>query len=607
MWRQLESLEHSISRSHRQILLYLWTALGIFLVGYGGLEYYNFQELKRSQKAVDELYDHPLRVSNAAQEALSTVYQSQLLFNGMISANTNVKSTAFFEKLEKVFAKTSDNMLIIHNNILGEKGEILERNASALMIRWHNIGYVMGQSVQIRDWREARRLFYEQEAMAAELEKAFIALNRYARDNATKMVQASRSELEDVRQKTFLRWGFFMFIVTCVFGTIFWKTQEILRNSREVFSKLTRANQLIKASQTILIVWENAPGWPVSYVSSNIEQFGYSEEEVISSEWVYENIIHPECLSRVAQEVEGHLQRNENEYMQFYKIRTHEGDYRWVQDHTQIIRNAQGEVLRFEGVLTDITQFKEMETSLREKDEMMLVQSRHAAMGEMISMIAHQWRQPLSVISMSANNMLLDIEFDDMDAHQFKDHSESILAQTQYLSQTIDDFRNFFKPDKELELCRVNTVVTEILGIIGTSLANNNIMVVKELHAKTAIPTFPKELMQVGINLVKNAKEVLVEEKKPEAAITIKTEEDDGFVYFSVCDNGRGVPPENINKIFEPYFTTKSAKEGTGLGLYMSKTIVEKHLLGTIELTSVPGCTCFEIVLPKVRPDAVSV
>ena len=230
---------------------------------------------------------------------------------------------------------------------------------------------------------------------------------------------------------------------------------------------------------------------------------------------------------------------------------------------------------------------------------MMMIQSRHAAMGEMISMIAHQWRQPISTISMGANNILLDIEFDDIQSEQLKSVCNTILNQTQYLTQTIDDFRDFFRPNKEVEEYAVEHVFSEVLAIIGTSLKNHNIDVKREYNSKSKVYTYSRELVQVCINLVKNAKEVLVESRVQNPCIILQTREDKNSVYVSVLDNGPGILEENKFRIFEPYFTTKKATEGTGLGLYMSKTIVEKHLEGSLRFVDRGKWTCFEIVLPK--------
>jgi len=234
---------------------------------------------------------------------------------------------------------------------------------------------------------------------------------------------------------------------------------------------------------------------------------------------------------------------------------------------------------------------------LQEQEEIMIAQSRHAAMGEMISMIAHQWRQPISVIAMGANNILADIELDMVDEVRLKKGAYSIVNQTQELSRTIDDFRNFFRPEKELEDTLVEDIFNNVFTVVGKSLDNYNIEVIKEFH-NAKIKTYPRELMQVFINIIKNSKEAIVENSSKDKKIFIKVNKTQNDISIKICDTGGGIKDEILNKIFDPYFSTKSAKNGTGIGLYMSKTIVQKHLNGTLRAYNIDNGICLEISLP---------
>lgn len=239
-----------------------------------------------------------------------------------------------------------------------------------------------------------------------------------------------------------------------------------------------------------------------------------------------------------------------------------------------------------------------LKDELADKEEIMIAQSRHAAMGEMISMIAHQWRQPLSVIAMGANNMLVDIELDTVDVDKLKTQTLEIVDQTQYLSKTIDDFRNFFRPDKKSEKIFIREVMNESLDIIGKSLESSDIEVKKEYDSHTKIVTHSRELLQVFINIIKNAKEAFVGKEIKDKEISIKIYEDEENIYTTVCDNAGGMLDDILPKIFDPYFSTKDEKIGTGLGLYMSKTIIEKHLKGAMSVENSDKGACFKIALP---------
>ncbi|MFT5662404.1 MAG: PAS domain S-box-containing protein, partial [Sulfurimonas sp.] len=238
-------------------------------------------------------------------------------------------------------------------------------------------------------------------------------------------------------------------------------------------------------------------------------------------------------------------------------------------------------------------------TELKHKDEMLINQSRHAAMGEMIGMIAHQWRQPLSNISMDVNNMLLDIAIGELSTIRVEEYANSISAQTQNLSETINDFRNFFKPDKVISKVNIKDVLDKTLSVVEDSLRNNNIELKSTFETDTEVNAYPRELMQVFVNVITNSKDALISNRIKDALINVRVYEDKEYINTEICDNGRGIDSEILPKVFDPYFSTKDVKTGTGLGLYMSKMIIEEHLNGILEVQSNGNSTCFTIRLLK--------
>jgi PAS domain S-box-containing protein len=239
-------------------------------------------------------------------------------------------------------------------------------------------------------------------------------------------------------------------------------------------------------------------------------------------------------------------------------------------------------------------------TELKKKDELMMSQSRHAAMGEMIGMIAHQWRQPIAGIAMDANNMLLDIAFDTFDSTAATKYAQEILDQTTHLSKTIDDFRNFFKPDKSVASIKVEDIFEDTLAIVKESLINNAITINTSYRSESLVDAYPRELMQVFVNIINNAKDSLLYYHTKNAHIDVDIYDDGEYVNTEICDNGVGIDVTILPKIFDPYFSTKDEKTGTGLGLYMSKMIIEEHLHGFIEATNNTfGGACFKIRLLK--------
>jgi len=231
----------------------------------------------------------------------------------------------------------------------------------------------------------------------------------------------------------------------------------------------------------------------------------------------------------------------------------------------------------------------------RKKDQQLIQQSRLAQMGEMISMIAHQWRQPLSAINSTAIAINFKAQLNQLDAQELIEMSDKISSFSQHLSTTIDDFRDFFKPNKEKKQVTYNEIIESVLNIVETSLKNCNITVIKEMHSEIVFNTYANELKQVILNLIQNAQDILLEREISNPTIVIKTEENS----LSVSDNGGGVPSEIIEKIFDPYFSTKTEKNGRGLGLYMSKMIIQEHCGGELRVENIGDGAQFTIQLPQ--------
>ena len=229
----------------------------------------------------------------------------------------------------------------------------------------------------------------------------------------------------------------------------------------------------------------------------------------------------------------------------------------------------------------------------RKKDQQMLQQSRLAQMGEMISMIAHQWRQPLNAISAAAISLELKANLNQLDTETTVKISKKITGYAQHLSTTINDFRNFFKSNKQQEEVSYTTIVQSVLNIIETSITNKNITLIQKLESEKVFYTYPNELKQVLLNILKNAEEILLERAVVNPTILIKTYDNT----LIIQDNGGGIDESIIDKIFDPYFSTKTEKNGTGLGLYMSKTIIEDHCHGKLTVSNNEEGAIFKISL----------
>ena len=213
------------------------------------------------------------------------------------------------------------------------------------------------------------------------------------------------------------------------------------------------------------------------------------------------------------------------------------------------------------------------------KNKLFEEQSKLAAMGEMIGNIAHQWRQPLSVITTISSNIKLRSEYEQLEDYDIESDMNIIMQQAQYLSKTIDDFRNFIKNTKEAQKLSLKDTIEKTLSILHSAMVNNSINVISDLKDDKNIDGYENELIQSFINIINNSKDALKEHvKNDEKLIFINTIKEDSSLIITIKDNGGGIPDNIIHRIFEPYFTTKNKNVGTGIGLSMTyKMITERH------------------------------
>lgn len=221
---------------------------------------------------------------------------------------------------------------------------------------------------------------------------------------------------------------------------------------------------------------------------------------------------------------------------------------------------------------------------LKRKENLMAEQTKLAAMGEMLGNIAHQWRQPLNIISMSSSNLKLKNDIGELCSSSLSESLSLILRTTNHLSDTIDTFNDFLKTDKEKSFFNVNENIKNSISLVDSFFKNFNIDIILELEEGIFINSLANEFSQAFINILNNAKDAIVLNLKDNeyGLIKIKTKKIDNFIEISILDNAKGIKKDILNKIFEPYFTTKHKYQGTGLGLYMTRKIINSSMGGEI-------------------------
>ncbi len=328
---------------------------------------------------------------------------------------------------------------------------------------------------------------------------------------------------------------------------------------------------------------------------------GYSEKELLGKP--HSIVRHPDMPQSTFKIMWDTIQKGQS-WNGRVKNRTKDGGYYWVYAYIEPLFNLKGNIEGYMAVRINITESVTLEEKIkneieksRKKDQTMIQQSRLAQMGEMIAMIAHQWRQPLAAISANSASIELKAIMGKLDNDNTKQKAQDISNLAQQLSTTIDDFRNFFKPNKIKRKMILSEIVEKSLKIVHSELKNKNILVKTDYKYKGSIDTYVNELQQVILNLIKNAEDALLEQEIKSPIITIGSYSNKHEIVLEISDNAGGISKEIIDKIFDPYFSTKIKKNGTGLGLYMSKTIIEDHCAGKLSVSNSNDGAVFKIIL----------
>jgi PAS domain S-box-containing protein len=401
--------------------------------------------------------------------------------------------------------------------------------------------------------------------------------------------------------------GFLFVIVTSI----------ILYNlvSRYLFESIQLKNEIKKSELLFNILSESMIDAYASVdMTGKILQFnevyrtmlGYESEELLSRTY---NELTPEKWHSIEQKIieeqvvlRGYSDIYEKEYLR------KDGTVFPVELRAQLIRDDQGKPVMMWAIIRDITERKLTEDrlklksqqlealnqslekrveesilELRQKDQVLIQQSRLAAMGEMISNIAHQWRQPLNVLGLQIQNLMVEYETGHLNKEILDSSIDESMLLIQHMSSTIDDFRTFFKPDKEKEAFNACQAVSMAVQLVKASFDNKQIKIVMICNEEADINGYPNEFSQVILNILINAKEALEANKTAQPQVTITAGVEDGRAVVTVSDNAGGIPDEIIYKVFDPHFSTKGP-QGTGIGLYMSKNIIEKNMNGRLSV-----------------------
>ncbi|HJV35749.1 PAS domain S-box protein [Geomonas sp.] len=318
-----------------------------------------------------------------------------------------------------------------------------------------------------------------------------------------------------------------------------------------------------------------------------------------------EEMTHRVLLSAIYPEDRAHMERCIDEALlpanglfsaEYRTVGLKDGKLRWLTSRGRVTFNEKGEPLRMVGACLDITEIVKAEKALkdeiaerlraveelRKQEQLLIRQGRLAAMGEMIGNIAHQWRQPLNTLGLIVQELPRMYQRGVFDQAYLDASTARAMQVINYMSKTIDGFRNFFGPDKEKESFRAAEVLSKTVSIVEAAFKELNLSIEVEAHPDLQVYGYPNEFSQVILNILVNAKDAILERRIEHPKVAVRLFRENGKTVLTICDNAGGIAPEIMERIFDPYFTTKGPDKGTGIGLFMSKTIIEKNMNGSL-------------------------
>jgi len=346
--------------------------------------------------------------------------------------------------------------------------------------------------------------------------------------------------------------------------------QNILTKQRDEMKN--KANKFFEQSINLLIIGD-FQGKIIEINNAVKRMFGYKVENMIGKSFL--EYLHPEDIDKTREVLQKLVK---GEVIHYFESRYRHFD----QSYRTLAWSANSEI---KNQLIFISAQDITEVKLQNK--ILLEQSKLAAMGEMIGNIAHQWRQPLSAISTGATGMKMQNEYDLLTDETINKTCDIINNNAQYLSKTIDDFRNFIKGDRIKNIFSIKNMIDSCLQILDGSLKNSDIKLVLNIQDDLKINGYQNELTQCLINILNNAKDAVDEQPLKNKYIFITARQLNNNIIITIVDNAGGIPNHLQEKIFEPYFTTKHKKQGTGLGLSMTYKLIVEGMKGTITATNV--------------------
>ena len=466
----------------------------------------------------------------------------------------NLKIAGQFDQNTEVsFAVRNDDQILF--NIMNKSAKSITREDIQLILnKWISINYTKG----LNYW------YFKEIAIVIGLFILFMFYREYFLNKKNRELQELQAELVGVNE-------------------------QLRTKAYAVTKDLEKAQSIAKIGSWVLDLESEVLTWSKqSYKIFDIDP--NSKEDLYK---LFRERIYPDDLDMVENEYAKSL-RDRTLYSVRHRLLMNDGSIKYVNQKAETTFSDEDKPIISHGTIEDVTQKVTQALEIKKKDTYMLHQSRLAQMGEMLSMIAHQWKQPLASIAAIQVGIKTTVDLEKYDLGVEKERVEfmsylderldKLELYVKNLAQTIEDFSNYYKPNKAAEFLSIDSVVMRAYELLGDSLKSSNIEVSFDLNVEYFMDVYQNELMQVIVNILNNAKDQLLENEVQKASIYIKTSVQKDEIIIEIEDNGGGISEDIMEHVFDPYFSTKEEKNGTGLGLYMSRMIINEYHNGNISV-----------------------
>ena len=388
-------------------------------------------------------------------------------------------------------------------------------------------------------------------------------------------------------------------------------SMDIDKNKR-MKKELLDIELLVEDGKIVIFKLLNDTNLSVQYISNSIETFGFRKKDFENKELNFMNLLYKDDINKFQVAINAALKNDLANFTVVVRVINAANEIRWISSRVILIKDHSRKVSHFYGYLNDITKIKVSQEELklkveeevsknRQKDRILIQQSKLASMGEMLGNISHQWRQPLNNISLILQFLRDNYKNDKVSDEKLEKFMQKANTHIEYMSETIDDFRNFYKPSKMKNEFSIKECIDSLLYMVKNQYEIENIKIDFK-YEDSVITNYENELKQSLLNIFNNAKDAILskkEENEFDGIISINTRIEKNKIKIEISNNGGNIKDDIIDKIFEPYFTTKFETQGTGIGLYMTKAIIETNMKGKIEVVNINDGVKFIITLNR--------